>query len=52
MVKAGLTGTLEEGKLEHQLEGNKVDIKFVQIPYASIPDSTVAVSKSDITKLY
>ena len=48
LVKAGLTGTLEEGKFEHQLEGNKVDIKFVQVSYASIPDSTVAVSKSDI----
>lgn len=48
LVKAGLTGTLEEGKLEHQLEGNKVDVKFVQVSYASIPDSTVAVSKSDI----
>lgn len=48
LVKAGLTGTLEEGKLQHMLEGNKVDIKFVQIPFSSIPDSTVAVSKSEI----
>lgn len=48
LVKAGLTGTLEEGKFEHGLEGNKVDIKFVQIPFSSIPDSTVAVSKSEI----
>ena len=49
LVKAGLTGTLEEGKLEHKLLGNKVDIKFVQIPYTSIPDSTVTVSKSEIS---
>ncbi|GGK21037.1 peptidylprolyl isomerase [Yeosuana aromativorans] len=48
LVKAGLTGTLEEGKLEHRLESSKVDVKFVQVSYASIPDSTVAVSKSDI----
>lgn len=48
LVKAGLVGTLTEGELEHQLEGNKVDIKFVQIPYTKIPDSTIAVSKSDI----
>jgi peptidyl-prolyl cis-trans isomerase D len=48
LVKAGLTGTLEEGKLQHMLEGNKVDIKFVQIPFSSIPDSTVTVSKSEI----
>ncbi|GAA3609070.1 SurA N-terminal domain-containing protein [Flavivirga amylovorans] len=49
LVKAGLTGTLAEGKLEHQLEGNKVDIKFVQVSYASIKDSLVEVSKSDIS---
>lgn len=49
MVKAGLTGTLAEGKLDHELEGNKVDIKYVQVAYTLIPDSIVAVSKSDIT---
>ncbi|WP_303317001.1 SurA N-terminal domain-containing protein [Flavivirga abyssicola] len=49
LVKAGLTGTLAEGKLEHQLEGNKVDIKYVQVSYASIKDTLVEVSKSDIS---
>ena len=49
MVKAGLTGTLAEGKLDHELEGNKVDIKYVQVAYSLIPDSIVEVSKSDIT---
>lgn len=49
MVKAGLTGTLAEGELEHQLEGNKVDIKYVQVAYSTIADSTVQVSKSDIS---
>lgn len=49
MVKAGLSGTLEEGKLEHALSGNKVDIKYVQVNFSTIPDSSVAVSKSDIT---
>ncbi len=48
LVKAGLVGTLAEGELEHKLEGNKVDIKFVQIPYTKIADSTISVSKSDI----
>jgi len=48
LVKAGLVGTLAEGKLEHQLEGNKVDIKFVQVPYTKIADSTISVSKSDV----
>jgi hypothetical protein len=49
MVKAGMVGTLAEGKLEHELEGDKVDIKFVQIPYSSVADSTVAVSKAEIS---
>lgn len=48
LVKAGLTGTLAEGELDHKLEGNKVDIKYVQVPYTSIPDSTVTVTKSEI----
>ncbi|GAB1856914.1 peptidylprolyl isomerase [Flavobacteriaceae bacterium MHTCC 0001] len=48
LVKAGLVGTLAEGELEHKLEGNKVDIKYVQIPYSKIADSTISVSKSDI----
>lgn len=49
MVRAGLTATLKEGELEHKLENNKVDIKFVQIPYTSIDDSKVKVEKSDIS---
>ncbi|MBD0825317.1 SurA N-terminal domain-containing protein [Aestuariibaculum marinum] len=49
MVKAGLTGTLAEGELEYKLEGNKVDIKYVQLAYSSIADSLVEVSKSDIS---
>lgn len=48
LVKAGITGTLAEGELEHKLEGDKVDIKYVQIPFSSIPDSTIQVKKSDI----
>lgn len=49
MVKAGLTGTLAEGELDYNLESNKVDVKYIQIPYSSIVDSTIAVSKSDIS---
>src|SRR5690606_1996298 len=49
MVKAGLMGTMAEGELEHKLEGDKVDIKYVQIPYTSVDDSSVPVSKSEVT---
>lgn len=48
MVKAGVIGTLAEGELEYKLENDKVDIKYVQIPYTSIPDSLISVTKSDI----
>ncbi|MFD1614680.1 peptidylprolyl isomerase [Gelatiniphilus marinus] len=49
LVKAGLTGTLAEGELEHKLQGHKVDIKYVQVPYTSVADSVVKVSKSDVS---
>ncbi len=49
LVKAGTTATLTEGKLEHELEGDKVNIKYVQIPFASIADTTINVSESEIT---
>jgi peptidyl-prolyl cis-trans isomerase D len=49
MIKAGVIGTLAEGELDYKLENDKVDIKFVQIPFSSIPDSTVTVKTSDIT---
>jgi len=49
MVKAGMVGTLAEGELQHKLEGDQRDIKFVQVPFSSIVDSTVTVSNSDIT---
>jgi peptidyl-prolyl cis-trans isomerase D len=49
MVKAGLSGTLAEGELEHKLEGSKRDIKYVQIPYSFIEDSKAPVSKSEIS---
>ena len=50
MVKAGVIGTLSEGELDYKLENDKVDIRFVQIPYVSIPDSTITVTTSDITR--
>ena len=41
MVKSGITGTLTEGELDYQLENDKVDLKYVQIPYSSVADSTI-----------
>ncbi|WP_055434931.1 peptidylprolyl isomerase [Lacinutrix algicola] len=49
MIKAASNATLAEGELEHKLQNDLVDIKYVSIPYATIPDSTISVSKSEIT---
>jgi peptidyl-prolyl cis-trans isomerase D len=48
MVKAGVGATLKEGELEYKLANEKMDIKYVSVPYASIPDSTITVTKSEI----
>ncbi len=50
LIKAGTVATLKEGELEYKLANDKVDIKYVRIPYTSIPDSTVIVSKNEISK--
>ena len=49
LVKAGTTATLEEGKLAHKLEGDKVNISFVSVPYTTIEDAKVTVSDSEIS---
>ncbi|MCM5662628.1 peptidylprolyl isomerase [Galbibacter mesophilus] len=48
LIKAGVGATLKEGELAYHLENDKVDIKYVKVPYTSIPDSTVSVSNSEI----
>jgi len=48
MIKAGITSTLGEAKVDYALENETVDVKFVQVPFTSISDSIVKVSKSDI----
>ena len=48
LVKAGVIGTLTEGELDYQLENDKADLKYVQIPFSSIPDSVLMIKKSDI----
>ncbi|WP_228850548.1 peptidylprolyl isomerase [Aegicerativicinus sediminis] len=48
MIKAGLNATLGEAEDEYMLESNTVDVRFVQLPFTSIADSLVEVTKSDI----
>ncbi|NAS31413.1 peptidylprolyl isomerase [Flavobacteriaceae bacterium R38] len=48
LIKAGVGSTAKEGELNYQLENDKVAIKFVRVPYSSIPDSTITVTKRDV----
>lgn len=48
MIKAGIGSTIGEAQVEYNLETETVDLKYVNVPYASISDSLVEVSKSDI----
>ncbi len=50
LIKAGVGATLAEGKLAFKFANDNVDVEFVNIPYTSVPDSEVEVSKSDIKK--
>jgi peptidyl-prolyl cis-trans isomerase D len=50
MIKAGINATLVEGEVDYGLENQLVDIKYAMVPYTSIPDSLVEVTKADITK--
>ena len=48
MIKAGVGATLKEGELAYKMENDVVDIKYVQLPFTSIPDADVTVSDAEI----
>jgi len=48
LVRAGVGATLKEGELDYKLANEKMDIKYVRVPYSSIADSTITVSKEEI----
>lgn len=48
LVKAGVGATLKEGELDYKLANDKVDLQYVRVPYSSIADSTISVTKSEI----
>ncbi len=49
LVKAGVGATLVEGEFDYRLTNDKVDMQYVRVPYSSIADSTIQVSKEEIT---
>ena len=48
LIKAGVGSTVAEAKDEYVADAKTVDISYVQIPYTSIADSLVTVTKSEI----
>lgn len=48
LIRAGVGATLKEGELDYKLANDKVDIKYVRVPFSSIPDSSIAVTKKEI----
>jgi peptidyl-prolyl cis-trans isomerase D len=48
LIKAGSLPTEKEGELAYKMQNDLVDIKFVQLPFSSIPDSTITISKDKI----
>ena len=48
LVKAGVGATLKEGELDYKLTNDKVSLRYVRVPYASIADSAVVISKQEI----
>ncbi|NNJ88824.1 MAG: peptidylprolyl isomerase [Eudoraea sp.] len=48
LIRSGMGATLKEGEFDYKLANNKVDIRYVRIPFTSIPDSTIVVTKNEI----
>ncbi len=48
LIKGGVGATLSEGEFDYKMSNQKVDIQYVRVPYSSIPDSTIQVSKKEI----
>ncbi|MFK7833649.1 MAG: SurA N-terminal domain-containing protein [Winogradskyella sp.] len=49
MIKAGVSTTISEAEDDYFGDAKTVDIRYVQVPYTTIADSLVTVSKSEIT---
>ncbi len=48
LIKGGVGATLSEGAFDYKMANEKVDIQYVRVPYNTVADSTIQVSKSEI----
>jgi peptidylprolyl isomerase/peptidyl-prolyl cis-trans isomerase D len=49
LIRAGVGATLLEGEQAYHLENDNINLEYVQIPFSSIPDTEVKVSKDEIS---
>ena len=50
LIRAGVGATLKEGELDYKLSNDKVNLRYVRVPFASIADSTVIITKNQISE--
>lgn len=50
LIKAGVGATELEGEQAYRFANDNVDLQYVQIPYSTVPDSEVQVSKEEINE--
>ena len=48
LVTAGLGASLKEGENEYLIENTKLNAQFVYVPFATVADSLVKISKSEV----
>ena len=48
LLKSGVIGTRTDGEFEYRLENDQRTFDYVAVPYTTIADSTIEISKSDI----
>ncbi|MGI9548142.1 MAG: peptidylprolyl isomerase, partial [Flavobacteriaceae bacterium] len=49
LARAGIGATLKEGELDYKLTNDKVSLRYVRVPYASIADSSLTIGKKEIS---
>ena len=50
LIKSAINSTVFEGKTQYNYENDNVDLKYIKIPFSTIADSLVKVTKSDVKK--
>lgn len=52
LIKMGLYATSAEAKMQYESQGRQASIRYVTVPYNSIPDSTIKPGDSELKEYY